>query len=69
MINSLAADLKDTVVRANSILPSIMDTEPNREANAQRRFCEVAKPRDIARVIPFLCGDDAKLINGASIPV
>jgi NAD(P)-dependent dehydrogenase (short-subunit alcohol dehydrogenase family) len=27
------------------------------------------KPRDIARVILFLCSDDAKVIHGASIPV
>jgi NAD(P)-dependent dehydrogenase (short-subunit alcohol dehydrogenase family) len=27
------------------------------------------KPRDIARVILFLCGDDARVIHGAAIPV
>jgi len=27
------------------------------------------KPQDVARVILFLCGDDAKLIHGASIQV
>ena len=32
MVDSLAADLKGTGIRANSILPSIIDTEANRRA-------------------------------------
>ena len=27
------------------------------------------KPEEIARVVLFLCGDGAKLVNGAAIPV
>jgi len=69
MIDSLAADLKDTGVRANSILPSIIDTEANRKAMPNADFSNWPKPRDIARVILFLCGDDAKLVHGASIQV
>ena len=69
MIDSLAADLKDTGVRANSILPSIIDTEANRKAMPNADFAKWPKPQDIARVILFLCSDDAKLINGAAIPV
>jgi NAD(P)-dependent dehydrogenase (short-subunit alcohol dehydrogenase family) len=69
MIDSLAADLKGTGVRANSILPSIIDTEANRKAMLDADFSKWPKPQDIARVILFLCGDDAKLIHGASIQV
>jgi len=69
MIDSLAADLKGTGVRANSILPSIIDTEENRKAMPNADFAKWPKPRDIARVILFLCSDDAKLIQGAAIPV
>ena len=69
MIDSLAADLKGTGVRANSILPSIIDTEANRKAMPNADFSNWPKPRDIARVILFLCGDDAKLVHGASIQV
>lgn len=29
----------------------------------------LAKPEDIARVVLFQCGDDAKLISRASVPV
>jgi NAD(P)-dependent dehydrogenase (short-subunit alcohol dehydrogenase family) len=69
MIDSLAADLKGTGVRANSILPSIIDTEVNREAMPNVDFAQWPKPEDIARVVLFLCSDDAKLIHGAAIPV
>ena len=69
MMDSLAADLKGTGVRVNSILPSIIDTEANRKAMPKSDFAKWPKPEDIARVILFLCSDDAKVIHGASIPV
>jgi NAD(P)-dependent dehydrogenase (short-subunit alcohol dehydrogenase family) len=69
MTDSLAADLKGTGVRANSILPSIIDTEVNRRAMPGADFAKWPKPEDIARVILFLCSDEAKLIQGAAVPV
>ena len=69
MIDSLAADLQGTGVRANSVLPSIIDTELNRKAMPNADFSKWPKPEDIAEVIVFLCSDAAKLIHGASIPV
>ncbi|MGA9882818.1 MAG: SDR family NAD(P)-dependent oxidoreductase [Candidatus Acidiferrales bacterium] len=69
MIDSLAADLKGTNIRANSILPSIIDTEANRRAMPKADFSKWPKPREIARVILFLCSEDANVIHGASIPV
>lgn len=69
MMDSLAADLKSSGVRVNSILPSIIDTEANRKAMPGADFSKWPKPEQIARVILFLCSDDAKLIHGAAIPV
>ena len=69
LIDSLAADLAGTPVRANSILPSIIDTEANRRAMPKADFSKWPKPEEIARVILFLCGDGARLIRGAAIPV
>ena len=69
MIDCLAADLKGTGVRANSVLPSIIDTPANRKAMPKANFAAWPKPEEIARVILFLCGDGAKLIQGASVPV
>jgi NAD(P)-dependent dehydrogenase (short-subunit alcohol dehydrogenase family) len=69
LLDSLAADLKGTGVRANTILPSIIDTETNRKAMPNADFAKWPKPEDIARVILFLCSDDARVIQGAAIPV
>jgi NAD(P)-dependent dehydrogenase (short-subunit alcohol dehydrogenase family) len=69
MMDSLAEDLKGTGVRVNSILPSIIDTEVNRKAMPNADFEKWPKPQDIARVILFLCSDDAKVIHGAAVPV
>lgn len=69
LMDSLAADLKGTGVRVNSILPSIIDTEANRKAMPTADFSKWPKPEDIARVILFLCSEDARVIHGAAIPV
>src|SRR5271154_347148 len=69
MIDSLAEDLKGTGIRANSVLPSIIDTEANRKAMPKADFTKWPKPEDIARVIVFLCSDSAKVIHGAAVPV
>jgi NAD(P)-dependent dehydrogenase (short-subunit alcohol dehydrogenase family) len=69
MIDSLAADLKGSGVRANSVLPSIIDTPANRAAMPKADFTKWPKAEEIAEVALFLCSDDAKLIHGASVPV
>ncbi len=69
MMDSLAEDVRGTGVRVNTILPSIIDTEPNRRAMPKADFAKWPKPEEIARVILFLCSDDARVIHGAAIPV
>jgi NAD(P)-dependent dehydrogenase (short-subunit alcohol dehydrogenase family) len=69
MIDSLAEDLKGTGIRVNTVLPSIIDTQANRKAMPKADFAKWPKPEDIARVIVFLCGDGAKVIHGAAVPV
>lgn len=69
LMDSLAADLHGTGVRVNSILPSIIDTEANRKAMPDADFGKWPKAEAIARVVLFLCSDEASVIHGASIPV
>ncbi|HZU33333.1 MAG TPA: SDR family NAD(P)-dependent oxidoreductase [Candidatus Angelobacter sp.] len=69
LFDSLAADLKGSGVRVNSVLPSIIDTEPNRKAMPNADFSKWPKPEEIAKVILFLCSDEARVIQGAAIPV
>jgi NAD(P)-dependent dehydrogenase (short-subunit alcohol dehydrogenase family) len=69
MVDSAAANLKGTGVRANSVLPSIINTAPNRAAMPDADHATWPTPEEIARVILFLCSDDARLVNGAAIAV
>lgn len=69
MFDALAAELRGTGVRCNSVLPNIIDTESNRKAMPKADFSTWPKPEEIARVILFLCSEDAKVVHGAAIPV
>ena len=69
MMDSLAADGKGTGVRVNSILPSIIDTDVNRQAMPKADFAAWPKPEEIAQVILFLCSDKAATVHGAAVPV
>ena len=69
MMDSLAADVKGTGVRVNSILPSIIDTAVNRRAMPNADFAAWPKPEEIAQVILFVCSDKAAVIHGAAVPV
>jgi len=69
MAECLAADLKGTGVRVNSVLPSIIDTDANRRAIPAADYTKWPKPAEIAEGILFLCSEEARLIHGASVPV
>jgi NAD(P)-dependent dehydrogenase (short-subunit alcohol dehydrogenase family) len=69
MMDSLAGDVKGSGVRVNSVLPSIIDTAVNRAAMPGANFAAWPKPEEIARVILFLCSDQAAVIHGAAVPV
>jgi NAD(P)-dependent dehydrogenase (short-subunit alcohol dehydrogenase family) len=69
MMDSLAAELSGSGVRANSLLPGIIDTAGNRSAMPKADFSRWPKPQDIARVVLFLCSEEARVIHGAAIPV
>jgi len=67
--DSLAEEMKPYNINVNSIVPSIMDTPINRRAMPKADFSQWPKTEDVAKVILFLCSDDARLIHGAAIPV
>ena len=69
LMNALAAETLGTGVRVNSVLPSVIDTAANRKSMPKADFAKWPKPEEIARVILFLCSDDAEVIHGAAIPV
>ncbi len=69
LTESLAAEVMDSGVNVNAIMPSIMDTPANREAMPDEEHDRWVAPADVANVICFLTSDDATIINGAAIPV
>jgi NAD(P)-dependent dehydrogenase (short-subunit alcohol dehydrogenase family) len=69
LFDSLAADVKPYNINVNSVLPSIIDTAANRKAIPGADFSKWPKPEEIARVILFLCSEEARVIHGAAIPV
>jgi NAD(P)-dependent dehydrogenase (short-subunit alcohol dehydrogenase family) len=65
LTQALAAELHDRRVRTNVVLPGLIDTPANRAGGMSGGV----DPAAIARVILFLCSDDARVISGASVPV
>ncbi|PSP49747.1 glucose 1-dehydrogenase [Halobacteriales archaeon QH_7_69_31] len=56
-------------VRANAIMPSVIDTPMNREMMPDADPDEWVDPADIAEVVLFLCSDAATVTSGAAVPV
>jgi len=69
LTESLARELKAANVRVNCVMPRIMDTPSNREAMPKANFSKWVKTDQVARVIRWLCSEEAAPINGAAIPV
>ena len=56
-------------VRANAVMPSVIDTPMNREMMPDSDHDKWADPADIAEVVMFLCSDAAGVTSGAAVPV
>jgi NAD(P)-dependent dehydrogenase (short-subunit alcohol dehydrogenase family) len=56
-------------VRANAIMPSVIDTPMNREMMPGADHDSWVDPADIADVVAFLCSDGASVTSGAAVPV
>ena len=69
LTEALAEELKDRGITVNAILPTIIDTPPNRKDIPDADFSRWVKPEQIADVIVFLLSDRAQAVTGALIPV
>ena len=56
-------------VRANAVMPSVIDTPMNREMMPDADHDEWVDPADIADVVLFLCSSEAGVTSGAAVPV
>lgn len=66
---TVAAEVLDSGVRINAVLPSVIDTPANRAAMPKADVLRWVPPESLARVIAFLLSDDAHDVTGAAIPV
>jgi NAD(P)-dependent dehydrogenase (short-subunit alcohol dehydrogenase family) len=68
-VQVLDAEYRKDGIRANAVLPSLIDTPANRAATPDADFSKWVPPEKIASVIRFLVSDDAETVTGAAIPV
>lgn len=68
-IQALDAEYRKEGIRANVVLPSMIDTPANRTANPDADTANWVPPEKIARVIRHLVSDDGEVVTGGVIPV
>jgi NAD(P)-dependent dehydrogenase (short-subunit alcohol dehydrogenase family) len=68
-VDALAAEYTQDGIRANAILPSVIDTPANRASMPDADHSKWVTPEQIARVVRFLCSPDSAPTSGAHVPV
>jgi len=71
---SIAAEVARLGVRMNVVAPGLIETDMIKDAPIERikeviPMARVGKPEEVARVVRFLCSDDASYITGQVIGV
>jgi NAD(P)-dependent dehydrogenase (short-subunit alcohol dehydrogenase family) len=68
-VQTLDAEYRHDGVRANAVLPSVIDTPANRAGQPDADHSKWVPPAEIAKVVRFLVSDDSSPTSGAAIPV
>jgi NAD(P)-dependent dehydrogenase (short-subunit alcohol dehydrogenase family) len=68
-VHALDADYRSQGIRANAILPSVIDTPANRADQPDADHSKWVQPAEIARVVRLLVSDDTAVTSGGAIPV
>ncbi len=69
LVSALAVEYRAAGVRANAILPSVIDTPANRASQPDSDRKGWVSPAAIAEVVAFLFSDASAPITGAQVPV
>ncbi len=68
-VQALDADYRGDGIRANAILPSVIDTPANRAEMPDADHSKWVAPAEIAKVVRFLVSADSAPTSGAAVPV
>jgi NAD(P)-dependent dehydrogenase (short-subunit alcohol dehydrogenase family) len=68
-VDVLHAEYAADGIRANAILPSVIDTPANRRSMPDADHSRWVAPEQIADVVRFLCEDGSGIVSGAHVPV
>jgi NAD(P)-dependent dehydrogenase (short-subunit alcohol dehydrogenase family) len=68
LMQAVDAEVRTHGVRANVIVPNVVDTPRNRDENPDADFTRWTTGAELARVIEWLCGDDSAPLSGGVIP-
>src|SRR3954451_10243874 len=68
-IQTLDAEYRQHGIRANAVLPSVIDTPANRQSQPDADHDKWVLPEEIARVVRFLVSDESAPVTGAAVPV
>jgi NAD(P)-dependent dehydrogenase (short-subunit alcohol dehydrogenase family) len=68
-VQALDADYRSEGVRANAILPSVIDTPANRADQPDADHSKWVAPAEIAKVVRVLVSGDTAVTSGAAVPV
>jgi NAD(P)-dependent dehydrogenase (short-subunit alcohol dehydrogenase family) len=69
LVNALDVEYRKEGVRCNAILPSVIDTPANREAQPNADHSKWVKPEEVAKVVCFLVSSDSAPTSGGAVPV
>jgi len=69
LARTTAAEVLEHNVRINAVLPSTIDTPPNRAAMPNTDPTKWVSPESLSKGIAFLLSDDARDVTGAALPV
>jgi NAD(P)-dependent dehydrogenase (short-subunit alcohol dehydrogenase family) len=68
-VQALDAEYRQDGIRANAVLPSVIDTPANRADQPAADYSKWVPPEEIAKVIRFLVSDESAPMSGAAVPV
>ena len=68
-VQALDAEYRERGVRANAVLPSVIDTPANRRSQPDADHAKWVKPDEIAAVVRFLVSEESAPTSGAALPV